>query len=168
METIFQVEQHQEILSSVATIISVDSNCLETKLTQICALLKQEINTYDWVGFYFAKQNTKILHLKAFAGVPTDHTVIPFGKGICGQVAISNKNFIVDDVHAQDNYISCNIDVKSEIVIPLFLNNENIGQIDIDSNTINAFNESDVILLEKINEKISNYMLSNKLSINIS
>lgn len=168
METIFQVEQHQEILSSVATIISVDSNCLETKLTQICALLKQEINTYDWVGFYFAKQNTKILHLKAFAGIPTDHTVIPFGKGICGQVAISNKNFIVDDVHAQDNYISCNIDVKSEIVIPLFLNNENIGQIDIDSNTINAFNESDVILLEKINEKISNYMLSNKLSINIS
>jgi len=168
VETIFQVEQHQEILSSVATIISVDSNCLETKLTQICALLKQEINTYDWVGFYFAKQNTKILHLKAFAGIPTDHTVIPFGKGICGQVAISNKNFIVDDVHAQDNYISCNIDVKSEIVIPLFLNNENIGQIDIDSNTINAFNESDVILLEKINEKISNYMLSNKLSINIS
>jgi GAF domain-containing protein len=58
--------------------------------------------------------------------------------------------------------------VKSEIVIPLFLNNENIGQIDIDSNTINAFNESDVVLLEKINEKISNYMLSNKLSINIS
>jgi GAF domain-containing protein len=168
VETIFQVEQHQEILSSVATIISVDSNCLETKLTQICALLKQEIKTYDWVGFYFAKQNTKTLHLKAFAGIPTDHTVIPFGKGICGQVAISNKNFVVDDVHAQDNYISCNIDVKSEIVIPLFLNNENIGQIDIDSNTINAFNESDVILLEKINEKISNYMLSNKLSINIS
>ena len=168
METIFQVEQHQEILSSLATIISVDSNCLETKLTQICALLKQEIKTYDWVGFYFAKQNSKTLHLKAFAGIPTDHTVIPFGKGICGQVAISNKNFVVDDVHAQDNYISCNIDVKSEIVIPLFLNNENIGQIDIDSNTINAFNESDVILLEKINEKISNYMLSNKLSINIS
>ncbi|WP_419469273.1 GAF domain-containing protein [Candidatus Arcticimaribacter forsetii] len=168
METIFQVEQHKEILSSVATIISVDSNCLETKLTQICALLKQEIKTYDWVGFYFAKQNTKTLHLKAFSGIPTDHTVIPFGKGICGQVAISNKNFVVDDVHAQDNYISCNIDVKSEIVIPLFLNNENIGQIDIDSNTINAFNESDVILLEKINEKISNYMLSNKLSINIS
>ena len=168
MENIFQVEQHQEILSSLATIISVDSNCLETKLTQICALLKQEIKTYDWVGFYFAKQNSKTLHLKAFAGIPTDHTVIPFGKGICGQVAISNKNFVVDDVHAQDNYISCNIDVKSEIVIPLFLNNENIGQIDIDSNTINAFNESDVILLEKINEKISNYMLSNKLSINIS
>jgi GAF domain-containing protein len=168
VETIFQVEQHQEILSSLATIISVDSNCLETKLTQICALLKQEIKTYDWVGFYFVKQNSKTLHLKAFAGIPTDHTVIPFGKGICGQVAISNKNFVVDDVHAQDNYISCNIDVKSEIVIPLFLNNENIGQIDIDSNTINAFNESDVVLLEKVNEKISNYMLSNKLSINIS
>ena len=58
--------------------------------------------------------------------------------------------------------------VKSEIVIPLFLNKINIGQIDIDSNTPKAFNQTDTLLLEEINNRISNYMLYNKLSINIS
>lgn len=162
------MEQHQQILSRVSTILKVDKINLETKLRDICSLLKQEKSNYDWVGFYFAQPSTKTLHLKAFAGIPSDHTVIPFGKGICGQVALSNKNFVVDDVQAEENYISCNIDVKSEIVIPLFLNKINIGQIDIDSNTPIAFNEADTLLLEKINRRISNYMLSNKLSINIS
>ena len=49
-------------------------------------------------------------------GEPTDHTIIPFGKGICGQVAVSNENFVVPDVQAQDNYIACSITVKAEIV----------------------------------------------------
>ena len=67
-----------------------------------------------------ANHAEKTLHLKAFAGIPTDHEVIPFGKGICGQVAVSNENFLVDDVSAQDNYIACDIHVKSEIVISAF------------------------------------------------
>ena len=83
-----------------------------------CKTLKDTIDYYDWVGFYFANHDTKTLHLEAFAGVPTDHTIIPFGKGICGQVAVSNQNFVVQDVTEQDNYISCGIDVKSEVVIP--------------------------------------------------
>ena len=131
MKTIFPLEHQQKLLSAVSIILGSHDNSLETKLSAICSLLKHEINTYDWVGFYFAKAATKTLHLKAFAGTATDHTVIPFGKGICGQVAVSNENFVVADVHSQDNYIACNIDVKSEIVIPLFLNGTNIGQIDI-------------------------------------
>ena len=162
------MEQHQQILSSVSTILKVDKINLEIKLKEICYLLKQEKSNYDWVGFYFAQPSTKTLHLKAFAGIPTDHTLIPFGKGICGQVALFNESFVVVDVQAEENYISCNVDVKSEIVIPLFLNKINIGQIDIDSNTPKAFNETDTLLLEEINNRISNYMLSNKLSINIS
>tara|TARA_B100000768_G_scaffold37964_1_gene36618 strand:+ start:334 stop:780 length:447 start_codon:yes stop_codon:yes gene_type:complete len=148
--------------------LKVDKINLEIKLKEICCLLKQKKSNYDWVGFYFAKPETKTLHLKAFAGIPTDHMVIPFGKGICGQVALSNQNLVVDDVHAEENYISCNIDVKSEIVIPLFLNGVNIGQIDIDSNTSKAFNQDDIVLLKEINYRLSKYMLSNKLSINIS
>ena len=70
------------------------------------------------------------LKLAQFSGKPTEHTIIPFGKGICGQVALSNKNFVVQDVTEQDNYISCGWEVKSEIVVPIFKNNENIGQID--------------------------------------
>ena len=124
-------------------------------LTEICVYLQQEVEVYDWVGFYMANQEEKTLHLKAFAGIPTDHEVIPFGKGICGQVAISNDNFIVDDVSAQDNYIACDIHVKSEIVIPLFSEGKNIGQIDIDSNIINAFSNDDTLFLEELNSQIA-------------
>ncbi len=159
---------YQRILSLATLFLESKDTSFELKLTNICTLLKKEITYYDWVGFYFAQPETQTLHLKAFAGIPTDHTVIPFGKGICGQVAVSNKDFIVDDVHAQDNYISCSIDVKSEIVIPLFLQNENIGQIDVDSNTLNAFKKEDAIFLKRLNEQISNHILVNKLSINIS
>ena len=127
----------------------------EDKLLKVCKILKNEIEYYDWVGFYFKNGNKEELILGPYAGEPTDHTIIPFGKGICGQVAVSNKNFVVEDVTAQDNYISCNFNVKSEIVIPLFVNGENIGQIDIDSNTLKAFGKEDELFLEWLNNEIS-------------
>ncbi len=130
-------------------------NTINQKLQAVCDLLKKEKQFYDWVGFYFKNGDKKELKLAQFAGKPTEHVIIPFGKGICGQVAISNQNFIVEDVTQQDNYISCGIDVRSEIVIPIFKNGENIGQIDIDSHTINAFNEDDTKLLEFVCELVS-------------
>jgi len=128
---------------------------LNDKLLQICQILKDRVESYDWVGFYFRNGDKEELILGPFAGEPTDHTTIPFGKGICGQVAVSNKNFVVEDVSAQDNYISCNFNVKSEIVIPLFVDGKNIGQIDIDSNTLNAFGKEDELFLEWLNNEIS-------------
>lgn len=125
------------------------------KMQAICDLIQKNLSTYNWVGFYMAHKTEPTLHLWCQAGEPTDHTVIPFGKGICGQVAVSNKNFVVDDVKAQDNYIACSIHVKSEIVVPLFKNGKNIGQIDIDSNTIAAFDEKDERFLEWVNEQVS-------------
>ena len=75
---------------------------------------------------------------------------------------------MVDDVSDQENYIACDINVKSEIVVPILVNQTNIGQIDVDSNTINAFNQKDVLLLEQVNNLVGNYILSNNISINIS
>lgn len=124
-------------------------------LEEICKLLKKEVEHYDWVGFYFADHAAQTLHLEAFAGTPTDHTVIPFGKGICGQVAESHRPFLVEDVAAQDNYIACDIHVKSEIVVPLFVDKINIGQIDIDSNILNAFDKDDTVFLEELNTIIA-------------
>lgn len=118
------------------------------RLLKICELLEKHIEYYNWVGFYFKNGNKEELKLGPYVGAPTDHTIIPFGKGICGQVAVSNKNFVVPDVAAQDNYIACSITVKAEIVIPIFVNGENIGQIDIDSNTPNPFTEADERFLE--------------------
>ena len=128
---------------------------LSNKLQSICDLLKNEIDHYDWVGFYFKNGDKQELKLAEFAGEPTEHTIIPFGKGICGQVAVSNQNFVVPDVSAQTNYISCGWKVKSEIVIPIFINNENIGQIDIDSHTINPFTKNDELLLEFVCESVA-------------
>jgi L-methionine (R)-S-oxide reductase len=123
---------------------------LDDSLNFICEFLQKNIKGYDWVGYYFHNNKNQLI-LKKYFGLKTDHTVIPFGKGICGQTAESNTHIIVDNVNNEENYISCNINVKSEIVVPLFSNNINIGQIDIDSNTLSRFKLADLKFLKKIN-----------------
>jgi len=140
-----------------------NNSIIEDVLRVICRYLKQEIDYYDWVGFYFKNGNKKELKLAQFAGEPTEHVIIPFGKGICGQVAVSNQNFVVQDVSEQQNYISCGIKVKSEIVIPIFVNGENIGQIDIDSHTMNPFTEKDTELLEFVCQEVAKLELINNI-----
>ncbi|ADV48229.1 GAF domain-containing protein [Cellulophaga sp. E16_2] len=139
----------------ITTITNSAELTTDARLQQICELLKENIPHYDWVGFYFKNGDKNELKLGPYAGAPTDHIIIPFGKGICGQVAVSNENFIVPDVKAQDNYIACSITVKAEIVIPLFVNGENIGQIDIDSNTPDPFTKDDEHFLEFINAEVA-------------
>tara|TARA_R100000789_G_C2970695_1_gene140671 strand:- start:149 stop:601 length:453 start_codon:yes stop_codon:yes gene_type:complete len=139
----------------VSGIINSTQNSTTEKMQAICELLKKNVPHYDWVGFYFRNGDKEELKLGPYAGEPTDHSIIPFGKGICGQVAVSNQNFVVPDVKAQDNYIACSITVKAEIVIPLFLNGVNIGQIDIDSNTPDPFSEEDERFLEFVNQEVS-------------
>jgi L-methionine (R)-S-oxide reductase len=136
-------------------IVSNPTFSRDEKLLKVCELLEKNIEYYTWVGFYFANHDTQTLHLGPYVGAPTDHTVIPFGKGICGQVAVSNENFVVPDVAAQDNYIACSFTVKSEIVVPLFVNGINIGQIDIDSNVLDPFTKADEKFLEFVNQQIA-------------
>lgn len=135
--------------------ITNSNNNTSDRLQSICDFLKEEIIYYDWVGFYFKNGDKQELKLAEFAGEPTEHTIIPFGKGICGQVAVSNQNFVVQNVAEQDNYISCGWKVKSEIVIPIFVSGENIGQIDIDSHTVNPFTKQDEELLEYVCAKVA-------------
>ena len=127
---------------------------LKDSLSFVCEFLQKNVKGYDWVGYYFHNDKNQLV-LKTYFGLRTDHTIIPFGKGICGQTAESNMHIIVDDVNNEENYISCNINVKSEIVVPLFSNNKNIGQIDIDSNTLSRFTLDDLKFLKKINVLIA-------------
>ena len=145
----------EELKPKVTEITSNSILSREEKLLAICELLKKSIDYYNWVGFYFRNGQKEELILGPYAGAVTDHAVIPFGKGICGQVAVSNENFVVPDVAAQDNYIACSFTVKSEIVVPLFVNGENIGQIDIDSHVIDPFTEADERFLEYVNQVIA-------------
>ena len=145
----------QNLQSKVTEIVSFSNETVENRLYSICKLLETKVDYYNWVGFYFKNGNKNELKLGPYVGAHTDHTIIPFGKGICGQVAISNETFVVPDVAAQDNYLACSISVKSEIVVPIFINGENIGQIDIDSDTANPFTELDERFLEFVCDKVA-------------
>ena len=137
-----------KILAEIKTILHASDTNVLKGLNHCCLYLRKKFSHFDWVGFYFSDFSTKSLNLKAYSGDPTSHTTIPFGKGICGQVALSNENFLVPNVQEQDNYIACSFNVSSEIVIPLFLDGKNIGQIDVDSHKINAFSNNDELFLE--------------------
>lgn len=146
---------YAELLTQSTTILQDSTQPIDERLTNVCTLLKTQVAHYDWVGFYFKNGDKPELKLRAFSGEPTDHVIIPFGKGICGQVAESNQSLNITDVSGEGNYIACGIDVKSELVVPLFKNNENIGQIDIDSHSKAAFSNQDDEFLTAINREVS-------------
>ena len=131
------------------------SSARDDKLHSICKLLNENLNYYNWVGFYIAEENKKELFLGPFVGEPTEHTRIPFGKGICGQAADREETFIVDDVSKETNYLSCSIKVKSEIVVPIFKGKKVVGELDIDSHTPSVFTPEDRKFLEDICEIIA-------------
>ncbi|WP_407556193.1 GAF domain-containing protein [Winogradskyella sp. 4-2091] len=148
----------QALEPKIESIIAQENLSVDERLLLICETLEDNVTYYNWVGFYFKNGDKNELKLGPYVGEPTDHTIIPFGKGICGQVAVSNENFVVPDVAAQDNYIACSITVKAEIVIPIFVNNENIGQIDIDSNTPDPFTDADEKFLEFVCKKVASIL----------
>lgn len=147
-----------EIKKRLSSILESPIHNTEVKLKKICHLLDQEISYFNWTGFYFKNGDKNELILGPYVGAATDHTIIPYGKGICGQVALSNETFVVPDVHDQDNYLSCSIDTKAEIVVPIMKNGENIGQIDIDSHTLNPFTKEDREMLEWLCEEVAKIM----------
>ena len=141
--------EHKTILNLADKLINSDGQ-RDDILGAICFLLKDEIKHYDWVGFYLANNKKKILTLDQFAGDPTEHVKIPYGQGICGQVAESLDTFIVQDVGQENNYLSCSPTVKSEIVVPIMKKGKFVAQLDIDSHAFNPFTEEDSEFLEEL------------------
>ncbi len=145
----------RRIIDDVGGIIDSPGDA-EEKLQQICELLDDEVEYYDWVGFYLVSEDEEDeLELGPFVGDPTEHTNIGFGEGICGQAAESKDTYVVQDVSEEDNYLSCSIKVKSEIVVPIFKEDEIAGEIDIDSHELEPFSEEDEELLEEIARRVS-------------
>lgn len=119
-------------------------------LLRVCMMLKQEVYHYDWVGFYILDAEKNELALGPFAGKPTQHTHIAVGKGICGQVAESGQTMVVQDVTQVENYISCGLDVQSEIVVPILKDGRFVAELDIDSHSPAPFKTEDGQFLAKI------------------
>jgi L-methionine (R)-S-oxide reductase len=128
-----------------------------TELQQnLVSWLDKNVSYYNWTGFYFMNEEKQQLEIGPYVGAFTDHSIIPYGKGICGQVALSGKTFEVPDVNAQDNYLACSLATKSEIVVPIYANDKLIGQIDIDSHQLDPFTTEDHELLERVAEFVAN------------
>jgi len=122
-------------------ILQQNKGAFDEHLQQLCDRLLAAFPSFSWVGFYFMNHQHKVLHLGPFAGPPTDHVTIPFGKGICGQVASTGKTYLSQDVSAEDNYLACSVDVKAELVVPIYVAGELVAQLDIDSTKKASFTQ---------------------------
>lgn len=118
-------------------------------MSQVVKLLRQRMPKYNWVGFYMLETaEAPILALGAFDGAPTPHTRIPLHQGICGAAASSGKTIVVDDVGSDPRYLACSLETKSEIVVPIFVRDKVVGELDIDSHSHAAFQDEDRKLVE--------------------
>lgn len=128
-------------------------------LNDVVDFLYKNFDKYSWVGIYIVREDTLVLG--PWKGKQaTEHIQIPIGSGVCGSAAKSGKTELVSDVNKDDRYLACFVSTRSEIVVPIKKKGEVIGEIDIDSDVPNAFNNKDVIFLEKIasNEKFIGYV----------
>ena len=143
-----------KIVSEVKEIISKSID-IDSILEEISKKLKEMVFHYDWVGFYILDEEKKGLILGPYSGAQTEHEFIPIGKGVCGVVAQLQKTMVVQDVSKMENYLSCSINVQSEIVVPILKNGKFIAELDIDSHSPAPFTIMDTILLEKICKELA-------------
>jgi L-methionine (R)-S-oxide reductase len=132
-------EQLQELLGDEKNFVANAANT--------AALLFQQLPDVNWVGFYIAER--KQLVLGPFQGKPAC-VRIPFGKGVCGTAASQRKTIVVPDVNAFPGHIFCDTASRSEIVVPLLNWGKMLGVLDIDSASLNRFDEDDKEGVESI------------------
>ena len=116
-------------------------------LANVSALLWQELPGINWVGFY--KMTDGKLVLGPFQGKPAC-VWIPVGRGVCGTAVAEDKTQLVYDVHQFPGHIACDCASNAEIVIPIHVDGEIWGVLDIDSPNIGRFTEADKDGLEKL------------------
>lgn len=155
MDTVSTPTLREKLLPAVTLILDRDVTRNE-KLFAVCELLADEVEHFDWVGFYMASADEEnMLVLGPFVGEPTDHVRIPYGRGICGQVAVSRQTFVSQNVHAEDNYLACSTLVHAEIVAPILKEDTFVAQLDIDSHQSHSITPEKKELVEEICKLLS-------------
>jgi L-methionine (R)-S-oxide reductase len=135
-------------------------------MTGIVTLLHKNLLKYNWVGFYMIEKEPAedMLILGPFKGSMTPHTRIRLNQGICGAAASSGETVIVDDVNADSRYLACSVETKSEIVVPVFVNGNVVGELDIDSHFRAAFRSEDKKLCEHAARLLGTWIESHPVS----
>lgn len=130
---------YQRLEQQARALLSGESDTI-ANMANISALLYNELDGVNWAGFYLYKQEQLVLG--PFQGQPACIR-IPMGKGVCGTAAATLTTQRIDDVHAFDGHIACDAASNSEIVIPLVVNGDLLGVLDIDSPDYNRFSSED-------------------------
>ena len=138
-------EQYQSLIPQIEALLHGETD-LVANLANISAALKEQFNWF-WVGFYMVKEGQLVLG--PFQG-PVACTRIAKGKGVCGAAWEQGKTLIVPDVDAFPGHIACSSLSRSEIVIPLHHNNQIVGVLDVDSEDLDQFDQTDAKYLEQI------------------
>ena len=143
-------ENYKNLLPQIEALVLSEKDLI-ANLANISAALKSAFNWW-WVGFYLVKQNELILG--PFQG-PVACTRIGIGRGVCGSAWQQSQTIIVADVEKFPGHIACSSASKSEIVIPIIINQQVIGVLDVDSELLNHFDATDQLYLEKLIRNIS-------------
>lgn len=138
-------QQYQTLFPQIESLLAGENDTI-ANMANVAAALKQTFNFF-WVGFYIVKDD--MLVLAPFQG-PIACTRIRYGKGVCGTAWKEAATQIVPDVDLFPGHIACNSDSKSEIVVPVIRDGKVVAVLDIDSDKLNSFDETDAVYLEKI------------------
>jgi len=118
-----------------------------------------QLPTYNWVGFYMlAADNHQMLDLGPFVGAPTQHTRIPVSEGICGAAVALGETIVIDNVRSDPRYLACSLQTQSEIVVPIRVQGQIVGEIDIDSHNLAAFQPADRAFVEQCALLVGNFL----------
>lgn len=146
-------ERYNALLPQIESLIAGEPDVV-ANLSNIAAALKQAMGFF-WVGFYIVKNNELVLG--PFQG-PIACTRIGFGKGVCGAAWKEKKVMLVPDVEQFPGHIACSSASKSEIVLPAFKNGEVALVLDVDSDKLNDFDETDAVALQKLMRAIEQFL----------
>ena len=150
-------EQYEEIIPQIESLIA-DERDTTANLANVAAALKLALGARaTWLGFYLLKRGELVVG--PFQGKPAC-VRIALGKGVCGTSGRDRKTLVVPDVNKFPGHIFCDPDSKSEIVVPLICDGEMLDVLDVDSSSLNAFDEVDKQHLERIANIISQGMKS--------
>jgi L-methionine (R)-S-oxide reductase len=140
-----KTDQYQSLIPQIEALLYGEPD-LVANLGNVCAALKEQFNWF-WVGFYLVKDDELVLG--PFQG-PVACTRIALGRGVCGAAWQQQKTLVVPNVDEFPGHIACSSLSKSEIVVPVFNNGKVIAVLDVDSEALNQFDDTDAEYLEQI------------------
>lgn len=137
--------QYENLLPQIKGLISGETNFV-ANMANICAALKEQFHFF-WVGFYLVEKEELVLG--PFQG-PVACTRIAYNRGVCGTAWVKEETIIVPNVEEFPGHIACSSLSKSEIVVPMFKDGKCIGILDVDSDQLDKFDETDGKYLAEI------------------